>query len=459
MDARKVALECLLNLSEADASITFVVDAVVEKHRLNGRERRLTNALVYGVVRWQQQLDWVLAHFVNPSFQLDTKRRMILRLGAFQLLHLDGIPARAAINETVHLVSEGRKTKGFVNAVLRSIQREGKDLSYPQIESNPIDHIAFSYSYPKWLVKRWIQLHGFPWTLSFCKASNQIAPLSLRTNSLITNPEKLQETLSANGLTTRISNLAPEGLVVENRSITTYDDISSTTGNKTLKDVLTREDIYVQDESAMLVPYLLMSESPKLVVDLCAAPGGKTTHIACMMENSGKVIAVDTSAEKLMKLKQNCRRLGIKNVETRSLDVANSVLSIIKSADAVLLDVPCSGFGTIRRHPDIRWNKTSKQLQSLPLLQYRLLVNAAKYIRRDGILVYSTCTIEQSENEGVVNRFLKNHPMFSVEHADKSLPEISQSVITPEGYIKTSPHEHGVDGAFAVKLRKTADNQ
>ena len=242
------------------ASIASVVDNAFERYAIDGRERRLVSGLVYGVIRWQRQLDWVLNQFINPRFQLDARHRNILRLGAFQLLHLNGIPAHAAIYETVQLAashlrraSSGRKTAGFINAVLRSVQRKGTTLTYPPLSANPTEHIAISLSYPTWLVKRWLQARGVSWTLAFCRASNQIAPLALRVNSLLTQREEIRQSLETIGIATSVSKIAPDGLVLKNRAITAFD----TAGEQTLKDVLDREDIYVQDESAMLVPYLL----------------------------------------------------------------------------------------------------------------------------------------------------------------------------------------------------------
>ncbi len=454
MNVREVALACLLELSETDVSIASVVDNAFKQATLNGRERRLTNALVYGVVRWQQQLDWVLEHFINPRFRLDVKHRAILRLGAFQLLHLDGIPPHAAIFETVQLVKNRKKTAGFINAVLRSVQRKGTELTYPALETHPIEHIAYTLSYPKWLVKRWLNTRGLSWTLGFCQASNQVAPLTFRANSLLTDRDKLCQSLNANGFSTRLSKIASDGIVVENPSITADDKVSGSKDEISLIDLMNRPDVYVQDESAMLVPSLLMPESPQLVVDLCAAPGGKTTHIACMMQNSGKIIAADISEKKLNVLQENCKRIGVQNVETRTIDATKSDLSFINTADAVLIDAPCSGFGTLRRHPDIRWNKTSDQLRSLSNLQDRLLENAAPHIKPGGVLVYSTCTIEPRENEEIINRFLQNFPMFTLEQASEFLPDIPQSAVASEGFLQTFPHEHGVDGTFAARLRR-----
>ena len=458
MNARRVALECLLTLSHSSASIASVVDSAFGRRpTIDGRERRLVNGLVYGVIRWQKQLDWVLDRFINPRFQLDARHRNILRLGAFQLLHLDGIPAHAAIFETVQLAasrrrksSGDRKTAGFINAVLRSIQREGTSIAYPPLNTNPTEHIAYSLSYPTWLVKRWLQTRGVSWTLAFCRASNQTAPLAFRVNTLLTQREEVCQFLEMKGLPASLSKIAPDGIALKNRTITNFD----TTGKLTLKDILNRNDIYVQDESAMLVAHLLSPEEAGFIVDLCAAPGGKTTHLAHLMRNTGKIIAVDTSAEKIALLQKNCRRINAHNVETCVMDATKADLAFIKTADAVLIDAPCSGFGTLRRHPDIRWNKTLKQVHALREIQYNLLKNAAPHIKPGGLLVYSTCSIEPMENEEVIQRFLADFPMYRVENARRFLPTVPLSAITPQGFVQTFPHEHGVDGAFAVRLRR-----
>ena len=456
MNVRKVALECLLTLSHSSTSIASVVDSAFERYKVDGRERRLINGLVYGVIRWQKQLDWVLNQFINPDFQLDARHRNILRLGAFQLLHLDGIPAHAAIFETVQLATShlqrnrGRKTSGFINAVLRSVQREGATLAYPPLDANPTEHIACALSYPTWLVKQWLQTRGVSWTLAFCRASNKIAPLALRVNTRLTKREEVCQSLEAIGIAATASKITPDGVTLAEGAITAFD----TAGDQTLKDVINREDIYVQDESAMLVAHLLSPKDAKFIVDLCAAPGGKTTHLAHLMDNTGKIVAVDVSAEKAALLEKNCRRIGARNVDTRVLDATKADLGFINIADAVLIDAPCSGFGTLRRHPDIRWNKTLEQLHSLSEMQYSLLKNAAPHIKPGGILVYSTCSVEPMENEKVIQRFLADFPMYTVENAKDFLPDVPPTVITPQGFVQTFPHEHGVDGTFAARLRR-----
>lgn len=456
MNVREVALVCLIDLSDTDASISSVVDNAFERYRLGRRERRLANALVYGVIRWKRHLDWVLKQFVNPRFQLDVRHRSILRIGAFQLLHLDGIPPHAAIYETVQLSKRNKKSAGFINAVLRSIERQKTELSFPPLKTQPIEHISVSQSYPEWLVKRLLQTRGLEWTQAFCEASNQIAPLTIRTNTLIANREQLCKELNAEGFSTEIPAYSPEAILIGNQSTETKESESKPEREKDLKALLNRADLYVQDESAMLIPYLLLSDEANVVVDLCASPGGKTSHISSLMKNSGKIIAVDISDEKLALLNENCARLKVQNVETKKANATNADLGFANTADAILIDAPCSGFGTLRRHPDIRWNKTEQQLLNLTKLQYSILSNAAKHIRKGAILVYSTCSIERSENEQIVNRFLKDFPSFAVENVSEYLTNIPDTAITKEGFLQTLPHKHGVDGTFAARLRRVS---
>ena len=456
MNAREAALICLIELSDTNTAIAAVVDDTFSSNPINPREQRLANALVYGVVRWQHQLDWVLSHFVNPRFKLDIKHRTILRLGAFQLLHLDGIPPHAAIYETVQLTQKGSKSAGFINGVLRNIQRKSSELSYPSIESQPIKHISYSLSYPEWLVKHWINEHGLEWTMSFCQSSNQIAPLTLRSNTLKTDRKKLYGLMQKYGLHVKPTQFTLEGITVANRSARLKENSSTPSRESVLSRILSGGDVYVQDESAMLIPHLLKHKDMRLIADLCAAPGGKTTHLASLMKNTGKVIASDISDKKVQLLEENCKRLGVSNVEVRKIDITHADLSFVHAADAVLIDAPCSGFGTLRRHPNIVWNKTQKQLKGLRNLQYRLLKYVAPHIKPGGLLVYSTCTIEPSENQDIVRSFLDRFSMFSIEHAAEFLPDIPRTMISSEGFLQTFPHEHGIDGTFAARLRRAS---
>jgi 16S rRNA (cytosine967-C5)-methyltransferase len=380
-------------------------------------------------------------HFVDRRFRLDQRTRNLLRLGAYQLLHLDKIPPHAAIYETVELAKPKRKAARFINAVLRSVQREADSLAYPSLESHPAQHIAISLSYPLWLVERWLKHYGVEWTLAFCRASNQVAPLSIRVNTLKTNRADLIQSLTADGGCAKESQIAPDALLLSDspslQSLQAYRN----------------GGFYVQDESAMLVTHLLHPEPGQKVIDLCAAPGGKTTHIAQLMGNAGELIAVDVSQDRAERIAENCQRLGIANVQTKIMDAANTLLDFLEDADGVLIDTPCSALGTLRRHPDVRWKKKPEQIDKLVRLQSRLLHNAARKVKPDGVLVYSTCSTEPEENEAIIHRFLKTHPHFILENAGDFLPFVPSSAITSEGFLQTFPHEHGIDGAFAARLR------
>jgi 16S rRNA (cytosine967-C5)-methyltransferase len=442
VSVRQLALDCLLELEADNVPITSVIDRMIRDKNPIAADRRLLNELVYGTIRWRKQLDWVLNHFVNEGFRLNPRTRDILRLGTYQLLHLDRIPPHAAIYETVELAKPKSKTVRFINAVLRSVQRDAGTLEYPSMEQHPVQHIAVTQSYPLWLVERWVERHGVEWTLAFCRASNRVAPLSLRVNTSKTNRADLIESLTASGIIVNEEYTAPEGVSLSNvpplQSLQAYKD----------------GWFYVQDESAMLVTHLLQPGPSDTVIDFCAAPGGKTTHIAQLMDKNGKICAVDLSEEKIQRITENCQRLGFTNVQTQVLTEGKRIAPPA-SADSVLVDVPCSGFGTFRRHPDIRWKKYPEQIPQLAQLQLQLLKEAAQYVKPDGVLVYSTCSTEPEENEEVIRQFLKSHPQFSLESAYDFLPFASASAITPEGFLQTFPHKHRIDGAFAARLRAT----
>ena len=441
ISTRQLALDCLIQLEAKDTAIAPIIDTAIRRSNLSPADRGLLNELVYGTIRWRGQLDWVLNHFVDDRFRVDQRTRNLLRLGAYQLLHLDKVPPHAAIYETVELAKPKRKTARFINAVLRSVQREAADLQYPSPESDPARHIAISLSYPLWLAERWIARHGVPWTLGFCRASNQVAPLSIRVNTLKTSRADLISSLTADGVSVKEGQVDPDGLSLQDspplQSLAAYRD----------------GGFYVQDESAMLAGHLLRPQAGERVVDLCAAPGGKTTHIAQLMRNVGEIIALDRSQGKLRRITENCQRLGVTNVQTRIADAASDALNFIEAADRVLIDAPCSGLGTLRRHPDIRWRKKPEQINALAQLQLRILQNVARYVKPGAVLVYSTCSTEPEENERTIRRFLESHPHFIVENARDFLPSVPNNAITPKGFLQTFPHEHGIDGTFAARLR------
>ncbi len=436
---RKLALEILLRLERKETDVSTILDECIRRQQLKHTDTSLLTELVYGVLRWRGRLDWIIKQFTSGK-KVERKILNVLRLGVYQLLLLDKIPPYAAINETVELAKQHKVKRNFVNAVLRQIQRERENIKYPDATENPIYHLAVVLSYPEWLVERWVKRHGFDWTYDFCKANNQVAPLSIRTNTLRINRETLAEMLKQEGVSVHISEVVPEGLrLIEHPSLRTLDAYKSGL-------------FQVQDESSMLVAHILDPKPGERILDVCAAPGGKTTHIAQLMQNQGEILAVDISEIRLALVKQNCKRLGIniaKTVKADARKISNSI-----AFDRVLVDAPCSTLGTLRRHPGVRWRRTPEQIRVLSELQFDILKNASKYVKQDGILVYSTCTIEPEENESVVMKFLSEFPQFQLESVSAtSVPCEMANLVSDEGYMRSYTHLHDMDGSFVALLR------
>ena len=443
MNVRRVALNCLDQLQHPDSRISTVIRRL--ETRVRSIDLNLLHELVYGTIRWQGQLDWVLSSFVPRRFRLPSRLRNILRLGAYQLLHLDRIPIHAIIYEAVELAKPQIKTSRFVNAVLRNLSRHIDDLSFPDSIEEPINWLSASQSYPKWLIERWVSEFGLEWTTSFCQFSNNPALLTIRTNTLKINRHDLIQILLNDGVEAHKTTISPDGIQLSNVG----DFVQSTSYSQGL--------CQIQDEAAQMVAHIAGIEEKKtqLIVDVCAAPGGKTTHLAQLMGNSGCIVAIDTTTQKIKLVEENCQRLGITNVETVVASALDPVILPLTEADVVLIDAPCSGFGTLRRHPDIRWKKKSNQISELADLQFQFLANVANQIRPSATIVYSTCTTEVEENQKVIFRFQNEYPNFSIEPVSSFLPKENEIMQTEEGYWQTFPHLHNMDGSFAVRLRKT----
>lgn len=413
-----------------------MLDRTIRAQGLVDPDRSFLTELVYGTIRWRGNLDWVLRQFVLPR-KLKNLERMrgsgnvsvldILRLGLYQLLFLDGVPDHAAVNESVELAKkygyEG--LSGLVNAVLRRTARTKGTIPYPDIQVDPTKHITARYSHPEWIVKRWIERYGVDETIQLCSANNLRAPLYIRTNFLNTSRDQLIWSLEKEG-TTAVAGCNLPGSVKITGLSSPVNELSS----------YRRGWFQVQDESSMLASHILDPQPGETIIDTCAAPGGKSTHIAELMQNRGKIWAFDIDARRLSLVSQACQRLGITIVEAIEADARklDEYLSGEK-ADRVLVDAPCTGLGVLRRRVEIRWRRTPDQLERFPELQYAILASAARHVKPGGVLVYCTCSIEPEENQQVVARFLEAHPQFQAE-----------------GYMQTYPHVHDMDGFFAARM-------
>jgi len=401
------------------------------------RDRALAGEIATGTLRWQGAFDAIVTAFASrAASRLDPEVLDILRLTIFQLLHLDRIPASAAVNDAVQLARKaGKKSaSGLVNAVLRRVSRERRQLPLPARPGNAAtdtdaarEYLAVALSHPRWLIDRWVDRYGFDATEAWALFDNAPARLTLRANTRRTSREGLAGTLAAHGVETEPTRFAPHGLVVRS-------------GNPLLTPIAHDGLFLVQDEASQLVGVFASARPGERVFDACASPGGKTTQMAADVEG-GVVIASDVRGRRVDLLVNTVRTTAVENVRIVRAD-ARAGLPFLAIFDMVLLDAPCSGLGTLRRDPDIRWRRTAADLPALADAQLAMLTQASTVVRPGGRLVYSTCSSEPEENEEVVERFLRDRPDFS-----------------RTGHFQTFPFRDQLEAFFAAMLVKTKDLQ
>jgi 16S rRNA (cytosine967-C5)-methyltransferase len=443
---RAISLDILNRIEETDRHPDDLLSDSFKRYRyLTPLDRAFLTELIYGVLRWRERLDWVIRHFSKVPFKkIELEILNILRLGLYQISFLTRTPASAAVNESVELAKKIRERGGggFVNAILRSTLREKEEIPYPDLGKDPALHVSVVQSHPLWLVRRWIKELGPEETLKVCMANNQISALTLRTNTLRIHREDLIEKLREKRLNPSPCSFSEEGILLK--------DPPPTSELPFLKEGL----YIIQNEASQLVTFLLGPKAGERILDACAAPGGKTSHMAQKMRNEGEIYALDLNREKLNQLEESCRRLGIEMVKAMRGDAALT-LPIPRGLefDRVLADVPCSGFGTLRRNPDLKWRRGEEDIKRLSELQFSILSNLSGYLKEGGILVYSTCTVFHEENEDVVEKFLNEHSGFRLDRIVEILPEKYYPFIK-NGYFKTFPPRDEMDGFFVARLRK-----
>ena len=430
-----------------------MLDAAMRDYQLSRADKSFLTELVYGTTRWRGKLDWVIAQFVHRQKLRKIQKSKswggisivsILRLGLYQILFLDSVPDHAAVNESVKLAKKYGMggISGLVNAVLRNAVRQKGRIPFPDIRTQPVKHIAAKYSHPEWMVKRWIKRFGIEETIKLCSANNDRPSLYIRTNTLKVTRDQLMRSLKEEGVNVVESTFLPESIRVLDLPLSISELSSYKQGW-----------FQVQDEGSMVIAHILNPQQNEIIIDTCAAPGGKTTHIAELMENRGKILAVDIDSHRLPLIDEAAERLGISIIETTQADARDIDDHLPEGgADRVLIDVPCTGLGVLRHRVESRWRRTLNDVVSFPKLQYELLCRASHYVKPGGILLYSTCTIEPEENQLVVQRFLRNHPEFAIERPHIPQLKAFQDMITEEGYVQTYPHRHNMDGFFAARI-------
>ena len=439
--ARRAAFDILRRVYAEDAYAAPLI-AALPLTTLAGDDRRLAQELTLGVLRWQSALDYFVERYSGrPLKKLDLAVLIALRLGLYQLRFLSRVPASAAVNESVNLVKRARAASAapMINAVLRRAARQLDELPGASI-AEPLERFAVETSHPRWLLERWIAAFGEEEARHLALANNQPPPLAFRVNTRRAAVDEIIAALQSTGLRLRPSSIARGAFVVEAGQAAA------------LAQAAESGEIYIQDEASQMVSLLLDPQSGERILDLCAAPGSKSSHLAALAGASGWVMACDIHPHRLATLAATCKRLGIESIAPVALD-ATRELPLLDSAplfDRVLIDAPCSGTGTLRRNPEIKWRLAASDLERLAGVQLSLLRQATVALKQGGRLVYSTCSIEREENEAVIHSFLESGAPFRI-----LAPTAPTTLLTGEGFARTFPHRDGADGFFAAVLEKT----
>jgi 16S rRNA (cytosine967-C5)-methyltransferase len=424
-----------------DAFADLALDAELAARRVSPRDAALATELVFGTLRWQRYLDWILApHSRRRLDTLDPRVLVILRMAAYQIAFLERVPAFAAVSDAVSLarVRAQPGVAGFVNAVLRSFDRRGAREREPVPPADPIEALAVRLSFPTWLAGRWVGRYGVDEATALMRAMNERPPLTVRTNTLRLTREALAQRLSAEeGLMVAATRYAPEGLVVEHG------------GTPASWRAFADGAFAVQDEASMLVAHLLEAQPGETIADTCAAPGTKTTHLAQLMDNRGRIIALDPQPSRLARVTEAAARLGVGIVETRGGTVAALAGEFMGTCHGVLVDAPCSNLGVLRRNPDVKWRRGMDDVAASAARQRDILAAAAGMVKQGGRLVYATCSLEPEENEMVAQTFATARPDFAVD-PPRSFPLPLDS----DGVLRCRPDQHGTDGFTAIRFRR-----
>lgn len=442
--ARVAAYHALTAIGEGRLDLPAAL-AASRDHLADPRDKALAADIVQGTLRWQRALDAVVETMARTG-RVPADRRVltVLRLSLYQILHLDRVPASAVVDDAVDLTRlAGRgQSAGFVNACLRSALRQRGRLSLP---ARPADadsrdaalaYLGITHSHPNWLVARWLDRYGFDAAEAWVTFNNQAPPLTLRVNALRTDRETLQAWLAEHGVVTHATRHAPLGLVVD-----------AVENSRVLHD--TTDRFTLQDEASQTISLLVGAQPGDRVLDLCAAPGGKTTAIAGDMHDRGVLVACDVRERRMRVLRSAVAASGAHAVRLLQVD-REGPLPFGPVFDRVLVDAPCSGLGTLRRDPDIKWRRAERDLATFAAAQRQLLQRAALVVAPGGRLVYATCSSEPEENEAVVEWFLAEHDAFQLDPRMEGLPVQTAPLVDARGFLQTLPHRHGLEAFFGA---------
>jgi 16S rRNA (cytosine967-C5)-methyltransferase len=440
---RKLALRVLCRVETAGGFADQLITALVAARGLSPQARAFLRELTYGVLRWRNRLDWMLEQCsYRPLEALTPAVRNLMRLGAYQLHFMEHMPPYAAVSETVQLAKQvgHAGVVAYVNAVLRSLERQHGAMSPPEAHTDLLAYLTITQSHPRWLVDRWLAHHGPQQTMAMCHANNTRPPLVVRVNPQRTTRGGLLDSLAADGCEAEPCRYAPNGVVI--RSHAALDQLQSY-----------RDGWFtVQDEAAILCGYLLAARPGERVLDACAAPGGKATHVAEVMADRGEILCLDHSHQRVNLVAENARRLGLQCL--RCVVGKAERMAFTHAFDRILVDAPCSGLGVLRRHPDAKWRKGPELIGMMARQQACILEHLSRFVKPDGLLLYITCSTEPEENQHIVGEFLDQHLDYELEEVSSHLPDAARLFAREGRWFQTWPGPEGLDGFFGARLRR-----
>lgn len=437
INARAKIVEILTKVDERQAYSDKLLDRELKEFDEN--DRRFITEVVNGVLRWRNRLDWYLQQLYTGEFEnLIPEVKNNLRSSLYQLIYLDKIPPYAVLFEAVEITKErfNQKTANLVNAILRNFIRQQRKFEMLETQLDILDKLSLRYSHPRWLVQRWIEYWGIDEVSRLCEANNSRPRLSVRLNLLKADREVFFKSLDENGIIYETHPHFPNFVWIDN-----FQEFRKL-------DFLIKGWVTVQDVSTGL-PILALDPQPgETILDMCAAPGGKSGYIAELMQNQGILITLDRHYSRIKLTRDNLQRLGISNSHYVAADA--NTLPIRVLFDRILVDAPCTGFGVLNKRVDLKWKRTEQDIINMKKVQLALLHSAANVLKPGGVIVYSTCTIEPEENEHVIEKFLEEHPQFELESLSDVIPD---NYLGDRYFVQTFPHKHRMDGSFAARLR------
>ncbi|PXW92576.1 16S rRNA (cytosine967-C5)-methyltransferase [Streptohalobacillus salinus] len=445
---RNHALDVLTKVGDGGGFSHLIIDQTIKKANLNNKDVALLTEIVYGTLNRKLTLAYDLKQFVKKENKLQSWVKWLLYLSFYQMKYLNKVPDHAIINEAVEIAKQ-RGHQGIVklvNGVLRTAQRNGFT-DYSEIE-DAYERLAIETSTPRWLIERWDDSYGLEKAEAIARQNLAHQAMSIRVNPLRISREEAIEQLRSDGFEVSPSLFSNQGIVIEKGNVLTHD-------------LFTQGAVTIQDQSSMLVTEMMQIEDDQMVLDACSAPGGKTTHIAEKLHNTGEVHAFDIHEKKMRVVKEKAETLGLINIKTASKDARLLTENYPpETFDRILIDAPCSGLGVIRTKPDIKYSKTENDIDNLAIIQFELLTKIAPLIKKDGMIVYSTCTVDPTENEVIIAEFLTSHQAFEVDPSFfETLPvQLKDSVGITEFGLQIFPDDFNTDGFFMTRLRRREDD-